>query len=77
MREHRFMILLMALSMLVAFGFFAGCSDEDDDSPTGPGDGVFTADSEADCEGCHTNEDMLKATVDEDGAAPPPSSGEG
>ena len=50
-----------------------GCS-EDKSSPTAPEQPV--SDTDADCIGCHTNQDMLMSTAIED-TLPPPSSGEG
>ncbi len=79
MNANRSILMLMALLMLFAMGSYIGCSD-DDDSPTGtdPSDSTgYHALSEAACLDCHTSEDMLKATVEEDGDTPPPSSGEG
>ncbi len=79
MITRRMVAFIAALSMLFAMGWFIGCS-EDDEGPTGttPDDSTgYSMDSEATCEGCHSNEEMLKATVEEEGDTPPPSSGEG
>lgn len=67
------------LALLLAFAslslVLAGCSSDDDAGIDGglvdPG-----ADQIATCEGCHTNEAMLKATVEPEEEAPE-SEGEG
>lgn len=68
------------LVLLVGIGAFAlalsGCSASDDD---GGNDGGITdppLETTATCEGCHTDEAMLKATVEDEGP-PPESEGEG
>lgn len=66
MRAIRWVVLLAAFGMLFSFsGLFVGCSEDDESTPSGPNDGNYTVDSKATCQGCHTNEDMLKATIDE------------
>jgi hypothetical protein len=73
MKNKRWMFLLFALA---AIGFvLVGCSSDDDGDAdldiVDPG-----PDSVATCEGCHTNEAMLKATV-EPGEETPEPAGEG
>jgi hypothetical protein len=65
-----FLVLVAAFSL--AFG---GCSPNDDDGDDG---GIINPplDTVATCEGCHTSEAMLKATVEPEGP-PPESEGEG
>ncbi len=79
MHAYRSVTILSAIMALFALGYFIGCSEEDD-NPTDvdPTDTTgYHALSEASCAGCHTNEAMLKATVEEDSDDTPPSSGEG
>jgi len=67
MGAKHWLVILTALVMLFGFGnLFIGCSEEDE-TPSGPVDVQYTADSKADCLGCHTNEEMLKATVEPEG----------
>jgi hypothetical protein len=68
---------LLLLVGLAAFALaLGGCSSSDD----GDGDDGGIVDPpvgrEATCEGCHTSEAMLKATVEPEGP-PPESEGEG
>ena len=68
-----FVFLIIVAAFSLALG---GCSSSDDD---GGNDGGITdppLDTIATCEGCHTSEAMLKATVEPEGP-PPESEGEG
>lgn len=66
------LLLLVASAFAFALG---GCSASDDDGNDG---GIVDppTGTEATCEGCHTSEAMLKATVEPD-QEPPESEGEG
>jgi hypothetical protein len=66
------LLLLVASAFAFALG---GCSASDDDGDDG---GIVDPPigREATCEGCHTSEAMLKATVEPD-QEPPESEGEG
>lgn len=64
------MIIRLLLALLLLAGMVA-CSDDDEQSATMPD--VAT---KATCEGCHTSETMLKATVAPD-PPPPVDEGEG
>jgi hypothetical protein len=66
-KQQRFVILLMAALFIGII--LTGCSD-DDDPITGPDESI-----KATCEGCHTSEEMLKATALPD--EPPEDEGEG
>lgn len=66
----RMRLLTGALALVVAVAM-ASCSD--DDGGVTPPDAQLTV---ATCEGCHTSETMLKATVLPD-PPPPAESGEG
>jgi hypothetical protein len=66
------MVGIAALSLVLA-----GCSASDDDNGDGDDGGIVDPGLEvATCEGCHTSEEMLKATVEEEPPAPE-SEGEG
>ena len=65
----------LLLALVLSGSLLAGCSS-DDDSPGVPGPVGPGPDAMATCEGCHTDEAMLKATVEESVEAPE-SSGEG
>jgi hypothetical protein len=67
MRAKRWLAFLAAFIMLINLGsLLNGCS-EDEGTPSGPDDGEYTVNSKADCQGCHTDEAMLKATVEPEG----------
>jgi hypothetical protein len=64
MNAKRWIVTFLAFSMLFSLGYLLiGCSEDESSTPAGPVDTEYTANSQADCQDCHTNEDMLKATV--------------
>ncbi|MCB1061008.1 MAG: hypothetical protein KDB65_12310 [Calditrichaeota bacterium] len=64
-----FILLAMSVSVLM---FSAGCSNDDDDSsPTA------SELRQSDCIGCHTDQEMLIATMLPDTTTEPEESGEG
>ncbi|MCB2210773.1 hypothetical protein KQI52_01525 [bacterium] len=78
MHAKRWLAYLAVFSLLFSLGYLVtGCSEEDDDNPVDPTAGPYSMSSEESCEGCHTNEDMLKATVAEDTTSASESTGEG
>jgi hypothetical protein len=68
-----FVFLVAIASFSLALG---SCSNSDDDNGDDGGITDPPLESAATCEGCHTNESMLKATVEDEGP-PPESEGEG
>lgn len=75
MRERSMFLILLTLAISSAAWYLAGCSEKE--ATLMPVDSEYHMDSEADCRGCHTNSDMLQATVDTTRDVTPPPSGEG
>ncbi len=66
-------VIFPLLVVLVAvLALFAGCAKDNDGGLRPHGDGLV-----ANCEGCHSDKDMLIATAEPDTATVPESSGEG
>ena len=65
----RIVFILFVVGMLVW-----SCSENEETTPAGPENGT---DLTADCIGCHSNEDLLKATAVPDENPPGDPSGEG
>ncbi|MBU1936540.1 hypothetical protein KKG05_04010 [bacterium] len=68
-KEIKFILIFLVVGL-----FVWSCSEDEDKPPVGPGPTEELAD---DCIGCHTNEDMLRATALPDEEPPGDPSGEG
>jgi len=63
-------LLVLSLS-IVGFIFSGGCTEDEESNPT------QASSTESDCIGCHSNQEMLVATMTEDTTPDPENPGEG